>query len=382
MSRRCLTCLLFALLAVGCGGDQVPTGAGRDRLLLGSLAKLDGDAAQAVGMINGVEMAIREYNENPDSRYQIQLERRNTRGTPEGTDAASQDLARTERLVGVVGPFTDDEVEVAAPILERAGIPFLVPTVSTDSVPSSERGVFRRLVPSDRQEGQALAALIAGQVSGGIGIFRQEGDRGESFGAGAKQAIEALKRPVSRSEVIRSRQNFGALANSVIQAPPDAVLYGGAGDVGKALFDALRQAGYRGLFIASHELREVQRQGLGPGVIGSSLAADPSDSAVRAFASEYRRRFGTAPVPFALEAYEGAVMILEAVEEVEGNPSAVAQFLRLNRSFLGDSKMYEYDPSGSGELVNPPVWIYESVGGGWRLTGRSDRLQRRAPPRG
>jgi branched-chain amino acid transport system substrate-binding protein len=382
MSRRCLACLLFVLLAAGCGEEQPLPGAGRDILVLGSLAKLDGDAAQVLGMINAVEMAIREYNADQDSRYQLQLKRRNTKGTPEGTEAAAQDLARTERLVGVVAPVTEEEAEVAAPVFERAGIPFLVPTVSAASVPSADGRVFRRLIPNDRQEGQALAELIAAQVSGGIGVFHQEGDRGDSFEAGAKQAMEGLKRPVSRSEIIRSRQNFGALANSVIQAPPDAILYGGAGDLGKALFDALRQAGYRGLFIASHELREVHRPGVGPGVLGSSLAADPADAAISAFASEYRRRFGRAPLPFALEAYEGAVMILEAVEEVEGNSGAVAQFLRLNRSFLGDSKMYEYEPSGSGELVHPPVWLYESTEGGWRLTGRSDRLQRRTPPRG
>jgi ABC-type branched-subunit amino acid transport system substrate-binding protein len=378
MSRRRLACLLLFLLAAGCGGGQAPPRPGRDMLVMGSLGRIDADA-QVIGLINGVDMAIREYNGNRDSRYDVELKRLNTKGTPEGADGAAQDLAKTERLVGVVGPFGEPEVEVSAPIFERAGIPFLVPTVSTESVPPPERKVFRRLIPSDRQEGRALAEHTAGRVTGGIGVFRQEGEKGASFEAGAKEAMEALKRPISRLEVIRSR-NFGALANSVIQAPPDAIIYGGAGDVGKALADALRQAGYRGLLVASHELRETNPRGVGGGVLGSSLAADPADPSISTFSTEYRRRYRTAPVPFALESYEGAIMVLEAIEEVEGNAGAVAQFLRANRSFLGDSKRYEYDPSG--ELVNPPVWLYESTDGGWRLTGRSDRLKPPARPRG
>ncbi len=64
-------------------------------------------------------------------------------------------------------------------------------------------------------------------------------------------------------------------------------------------------------------------------------------------------------------------MLLEAVEEVEPKPKVVGEFFRLNRSFLGDSKTYDYDQKG--ELRSPPLWIYESKGGGWQLQGRSKR---------
>lgn len=65
-------------------------------------------------------------------------------------------------------------------------------------------------------------------------------------------------------------------------------------------------------------------------------------------------------------------MLLEAVEEVQGDPRDVTDFLKVNRRFRGDSKSYEFDDRG--EPLNAPVWIYESTNGGWKLSGRSDRL--------
>jgi ABC-type branched-subunit amino acid transport system substrate-binding protein len=112
--------------------------------------------------------------------------------------------------------------------------------------------------------------------------------------------------------------------------------------------------------------------GLGGGVASSSPAADPTESNARGFAAAYREKFDEAPMPFALEAYEGALMLLEAVEEVEAKPRDITEFFQQNRSFLGDSKRYEFDPTG--ELPEAPVWVYESGEGSWRLAGRSDRV--------
>jgi ABC-type branched-subunit amino acid transport system substrate-binding protein len=87
---------------------------------------------------------------------------------------------------------------------------------------------------------------------------------------------------------------------------------------------------------------------------------------------DYREKFDAFPVPFALEAYEGAFMLLEAIEEVDAKPREVTSFLQQNPGFLGDSKSYEFDPAG--ELPEAPVWIYESTDGFWKLAGRSDRV--------
>ncbi|MGH9198072.1 MAG: hypothetical protein ACRD1T_20355, partial [Acidimicrobiia bacterium] len=87
------------------------------------------------------------------------------------------------------------------------------------------------------------------------------------------------------------------------------------------------------------------------------------------FLANFRREFSEVPAPFAAEAYEGSLMLLEAVEEVEPRRQSVLEFLRSSPIFRGDTKTYEFE--ASGELVGPPIWLYEWRQGKWRHTGRS-----------
>ena len=107
-------------------------------------------------------------------------------------------------------------------------------------------------------------------------------------------------------------------------------------------------------------------------MISDSAAADPADPGAADFAGRFEDEFDSPAPQFALEAYEGSLMLLEAVEEVQEDPRDITRFLQLNRRFRGDAKPYEYDDRG--ELVKAPVWVYESTNGGWKLSGRSDRV--------
>ena len=324
-----------------------------------------------VGMIRGVRQAVAEYNGNDDTRYELELKEFNTQPAPGEAGAGESEIANTERLIGVVGPFALAEVEALGPAFENAGLPFIVPSVTSNGVPQDGWRNFRRLVASDRQEGKTLAAHAADRVGGAIALVTEDSAEGEPFAAGAREELDRLQRSPSRIDSIEAGDTPTSLAGALVRAAPEAILYGGGGATGKALLDSLRKAGFEGLLIASHQLRDTNPPGLGGGVVSASAGSDPADRRSFRFAGRYDDRFGSKPPNFALEAYEGALMLAEAVEEVRGNPRQIAEFLRLNRRFRGDSKNYEFDDRG--EPVDPPAWIYESTNGGWKLAGRSDQ---------
>lgn len=326
-------------------------------------------------MIHGVEQAVAEYNANPDSRYDVELKEFNTQPQPGEAGAGESAIANTERLIGVVGPLALPEVQALAPALESSGLPYMVPSVTGASVPADGWRGFRRLVANDRQEGRVLAAHALERVSGAIALVTEDSADGTPFAEGAREVLDAAQRPPSRTDTIEPGDPPITLSANLTTAAPEAILYGGGGASGKSLLDNLRKAGYQGVLVASHQIRELNPDGLGGGVVSSSSAADPADPDAARFAERYEDRFDAAPTPFALESYEGALMLLEAVEEVQGNPRTVTEFLKLNRKFRGDSKSYEFDDRG--EPLNAPVWIYESTNGGWRLSGRSDRPAQR-----
>lgn len=363
---------MLALLLVACGGSESASEAGREILVLGVLGTSETESPQILGMIRGVEQAVDEYNDNPDSRYDIELKEFNTEPQPGEAGAGESAIANTERLIGVVGPFALPAIQSLAPALESFGLPYMVPSVMAASVPDGGWRSFRRMVANDRQEGRALASYAAERVTGAIALVTEDSAEGEPFAEGAKEALEAAGRPASRTETVKPDDPPITLSGTLTKEAPEAVVYGGGGASAKSLLDNLRKAGYQGILVASHQIRELNPDGLGGGLISSSAAADPAGPAAERFKERYENRFDAAPTGFALESYEGALMLLEAVEEVQPNPRSVTEFLRQNRRFRGDSKNYEFDERG--EPVDSPVWVYESTNGGWKFAGRSDRM--------
>lgn len=338
---------------------------------MGVVGVADAKNPSLSGMINGAQLAVLQYNANPDSRYDIELKQLGTKAAPGEGGATSGDITKTERLIGVVGPFTEQDARDLGPAFEGAGMPFLVPVTAT-SVPQQGWKSFRRLNANDRREGGLLAEHAMRKVKGAIALITEEADSGGAFAAGAKERLDAASRAAARTETVEAKQGLGNLAASLVQGAPEAILFGGSGETGTALLEALRKANFKGLFVASHQLRDMHPKGLGVGVVSSSPGADLSEAAAQEFLEQYRQEFQTVPVPFALESYEGAIMLLEAIEEVAGKPKDVTEFLQQNRKFLGDSKGYVFDDTG--ELPKAPIWIYESITGNWKLSGRSDRL--------
>ena len=357
---------------MGCGSSEGAPPVGREILVLGVVGIADDNNPGLTGMIRGVELAVSQYNSGADSRYEIELKQLGTKAAPGEAGATAGDITRTERLIGVIGPFNEQDAAELGPAFDGAGVPFLVPPLSATSIPHPGWRSFRRLIANDRQEGEVLAGHATRKVAGSIVIVFEDSAPGQSFAAGAKESLEAEGRPPARTESVEASQGYGNLATSLVEGAPDAILFGGGGETGTALLDALRKADFQGLYIASHQLRDMHPQALGGGVISSSPGADSTDSSARSFVEDYREKFDAFPVPFALEAYEGAFMLLDAVEEVDAKPREVTQFLQQNPGFLGDSKSYEFDPAG--ELPEAPVWIYESTDGFWKLAGRSDRI--------
>jgi ABC-type branched-subunit amino acid transport system substrate-binding protein len=342
-------------------------------VVVGALGTFSGQGSEAAnGIVRGIELAIDEYNADPDRTFRAELSQSDTQGNPQAVAEGAQKLAGTERLIGVVGPYRAEEVEAAGPIFEASRIPFVVPSVPQRL--SSRWRSFRRLVADEQQAGTALASdEIRRSQAGRLAIFHDGSPGGSAFAEGARQGAEAGKGAVMRFESIEPKANLEELASTLAQDPPDAVIHAGHPERSAALVAALRRAGFQGRFLISECVKgggfTAAAGEPGEGTVAACVCADTQDRELIGFVSAHRRRFDAPPAPFAAEAYEGAIMLLEAVEEVEPRPEAIVEFFLSARSFLGITKSYEFNDQG--ELISPPVWVYELRSRTWRLIGRS-----------
>lgn len=375
MSRRRIW-FAAALFAVGCAPGFIPRAA-PERVTVGVIGSFSGEgAAVANGISRGIEMAISEYNGDSVNNFEARIERADTGGTPEGAAEAARKTASTELLIGVVGPFTGSEATGAGPVLDESGIPFLIPSVTDLSLTRSGWRNLRRLVSDDRQEGAAVARQVREMIrrtgGGRAAVIHDGSPSGSAFAEGVKAALENSGAGVARFNEVSGAVDWNARAVEIMKDPPAAVVHGGAADRAGALVGALRGAGFKGLFVASHQARDSafarSAGAAASGSISSCTCADPADPALEDFRDAYRGEFSESPPVHAIEAYEGTIMLLEAIQEVEPKPAEVGEFLRSARSFLGDTKLYQYAEDGG--LLTEAVWMDRFRDGRWRFLGR------------
>lgn len=373
---RVLTVLLAVALVAGIScSSPTPTPAARERLLIGTLGVFSGEAAQQnIHVIRGVELAIKQYNADPQSSYDVKLHREDTKGSADGATEAASNLAAAELLIGVVGPLSFDEAELAGPLLDQSQTPFLMPSVTNSELSGHGWISFRRLVADDRREGEAVAGEILSRTKK-VALIHDGAGPGIAFVEGARAVLESAKASVRILELPQrpGKNDWKTASASVMQEPPEVVAFAGPADKAGTLITNLRAAGYKGQYYTSHASRDPAFGQAGgeatAGAFSTCVCADPSDPRLNEFSVAFRAEFSERPPPFAAEAYEGALMLLEAVEEVEPKRQTLVEFFRSSPVFRGDTKRYEFE--GSGELLRPTVSLYEWQEAKWHPRGRT-----------
>lgn len=361
------------LLASACGETQSEVAAERQIVSVGVVGALSAEPGASV--LRGVQMAITDYNSNTESTFEARVLRVPVDGSPASAGQGAERLISAERIIGVISALSSQDSIAVGSLLDGQSIPFIVPNLQAMDIASAARTTFRRLIANDRQEGAQLLAEGASRSQTPAFLVHTPDPEGTAFVEGAKGHLEKINRPISKVEAINPKADMAALSAGIIQSGVQLVGFGGDGQVGRNLALALKKAGFRGSALFSRQIMSVKGSAsdLPDTFLVSSPSPDKNDPAISTFREAHRRRFSSEPGLFAIEAYEGALMLLEAIQEVEARPKEITEFLRLNRSFLGDSKEYNFDESG--ELLAPPIWLYQASGA-WRYLGRSDRAKR------
>lgn len=349
----------------------------RDRVTVAVLGGFSGGEPKvADGIAKGVAVAVDEYNGTSDARYEARVRRVDTAGTEEGARSAAQRVTALELLIGAVGPFTLGEAVGSGPILDQAGIAFVLPSVTDVSLSQHGWRGSRRLVSDDRQEGRAVAeganAMVARGTGAKIDLFSDGGPVANIFFQGAS-AVLGERKSLGVSGTL-PQGDLKQFAAGAVNDAPRAVIYSGAAGRGASLINELRAQGFRGRFIGSHEMKQDEfartAGAASEGALVSCTCSDTRDPKLDRFRTAYSARFGKPPPEYAAEAYDGAMMLLESIQEVDPRSETVAALLRSARSFLGDTKLYVFD--ADGVLQTEAIWLDQMRDGRWVFLKRAE----------
>jgi ABC-type branched-subunit amino acid transport system substrate-binding protein len=348
-------------------GDVLGTGSVKVALLLPLSAS--GSAASVAGALrNSAALAVSDF---PSADIQIVV--KDTRGTPEGAQAAAQ-AALAEGSEIILGPLFSSSVAAVGPVARAANVPVIA--FSSDASVAGNGVYLLSFLPE--AEVNRIVTYAAGQGRRSVAGLLPAGAYGQV-------AEGALQQTASRTgtRIVAIERYAGAdpaaaqrlAANAAGQA--DAVLMPDGPDAVATLAPALASAGVnlqstKLLGSGQWDTPEMRAQ---PALVGAWYPA-PDPKGFNGFSGDYQGRFGTTPPRLATLGYD-AVSLAAALsrlgsgqrfsEAVLTNPSGfsgldgIFRFTRDGRSERGLAVL-EIAPGGTTRVIDPAPGSFAQAG--------------------
>ena len=316
-------------------------------------AELEGAEATATAPYQAVELAFDAAANDGALVAPLRLVAFDVRGgDADRLDEIASAIADDPRFVGAI--VSPDVVGQAA-VVSRLQVPVLSLS-SRDRVEGRHPGTWIRLVPPVDVLGRAAGAWVAPDIAADP-LCVSPGDDGSRFASAAASASGAkhVEPSISPGEV--TAQTCGAVV--------------WAGDVDAAIELVSSLGRPRPTVVGGPTIRDPRFvREAGPaanGTLSVCGCADLSTSlSLRAqrFVQVFQSEYGLSPGPGAVEAWDGARLLVRALAGVT-TPADLASALAEVRAFDGLGGRYEIAPDGELSNAQAHVYRYRVEGGRW-----------------
>jgi branched-chain amino acid transport system substrate-binding protein len=363
-----------------------PSGAADKTIKVGITLPLTGaDAEDATLIKNGAVMAIEEANAKGGvASYKIDTVIYDSGTATAGQYDPAQAATNTKKLVAEplvvanVGPMMSGEGKAMAPILSEADLATITPSSTNPDITNPAmaaqfrpkgRAIYFRTVTTDAFQGPNMANYMA-QVLKTKSVYVLD-DSG-AYGVGIadafqKQAEKIGVKVLGRDQLNPKEADYTTVLTKIKSLKPDALYYGGVAQAGvklaKQAYDIIPnmlKAGGDGVQGASF------LKGVGFPAANGWYATNASphmleDPSVQEWIKKYQTRFKTLPNDYAITAYDGTLVVLDAIKRVadsgkEMNRSNVRDAMQATKlkTLQGDISFDEH-----GDMLSKVVSVFQ-----------------------
>jgi branched-chain amino acid transport system substrate-binding protein len=325
------------------------------------------NAALGINMLNGIQLAVDEANESGELDFMVEIESLDSQGDPAQAPPLAQGAAADDSVVAVIGPSFSGETAASGPIYEQAGLPFLSPSATNPDLSQNGWEYFFRTVATDATQGPVAARFIYENLGATqVAVVDDASEYGKGLADIVEQSLtENGATIVLREGVEAGTQDYSAVVGQIAQSGAEALFYGGyfsdAGLIRRQLVDNgagdITFVSDDGAF--DNALVEVAGADAAEGVWVTFPGADPL-SADPAFLEAYNAAFDADPGAFTIEAYQNALILTQALQEVGCDRTAIRDFLD---EFSGEvfGKQIEFDDNG--DIAAQTFFVYQVENG-------------------
>ncbi|HVO50254.1 MAG TPA: ABC transporter substrate-binding protein [Thermoanaerobaculia bacterium] len=308
MARNACSALVLTALVAGApsarGADGAP-------VVVGLL--LPPDEPEAAGIRQGTLAAAEEANESPGPRVTVAVRGKTGAWGSDASEAAL--LVMDDAASALIAPPSGTASHLVLQVSGRTAVP--VASLCPDaSVTRTSIPWMVRVVPSTRDEARALFAGTP-PASRWL-VFVPPGRAGREAAHDLSSSAVAGGRSIVRTVETDGRFPDAALREIVEAARPDAILVWLDAAPASRLVRSLREAGFTGTLAGPMRLASPafsREAGSSADGLLVPAAAAGGGAAASAFASRYRRLFGTEPGLAAASAHDAAKLLIDTLRK-------------------------------------------------------------------
>lgn len=362
LSRR----TLLTSLAIAAAALATPMAQAQSAkvLKLGSILSLTGPNA-SIGKegVFGAEYAVKQVNAAGGVRigadtYSLQLVNIDDESKVERAVAAAERLINSDKVPVIFTTPASTTTLAVLPTLEKnktLGMSFVA---SAPAVISPELSYsFRSTLTSINNVNPSVDFLVKEKKVKTIAYLGRNDDWGRASGKAIIARAKSLGAEVTVEEYFDTGStDFSALLTKVRAANPDAVIGAAFIEDGVSLIKQYRELRMKPVFLSPSTIWSSPTflKAAGKNVEGVYVTTGSTTSdtpAIRAFAQQFEKSNGRKPLPFETTAYDGVMVVLEAMKKAgTTDPTAVRDTLR-NLEYKGVLQDYKFAGTNQSEVV-------------------------------
>ncbi len=362
--------LVIALMSAGVLQAQAA-----EEIKLGFAAPLTGAQAKyGKDMQNGIILAIEEVNaKHPKlngKEIKFVLLSEDDQADPKSGTNAAQKLVDA-KIAGMLGHFNSGTSIPASAIYHKANIPQIAMATAPEYTKQGFKTTFR-MMTSDTQQGSVIGKFAAAKLGfKKIAVIDDATAYGKGLADEFETAAKANGAKIVKHEFTNDKaSDFKAILTNIKKTDAQAIFFGGAEGQAAPLVQQLKALGMNIPVLAGEmvktanfiKLADKASEGTIASLAGLPLEQMPDGAAYKA---KYEKRFGTKVETYSPYAYDGAMIMMNAILKAGSTESAKYLPILANTNSTGvASKKISYD--GKGDLKDGSISIYKVSGGKWQ----------------
>lgn len=377
-----LAVIIAAGLMAGCGGSKKEAA---NEITVGASFELTGNVANyGKSTLNGFKLGIEEINKSGGiNGKQIRIVESDNKSEPAEAGNAVTKIITQDRVVAVVGPATSGCVAASEPIATASKIPLIAPCATAPEITVGKDGKVKpfifRAAFIDPFQGKVMADFALNNLK--VKKVAILNDASSDYSKGLAQVfrneVESRGGTVVLQEAFLAKDiDFKAALTKIKAANPDAIYVPGYYEEVAKIIKQAREMGIKAPLLGSDgwdspKLVEIAgAAAVNNTFFSNAYSAEDPDPGVQKFIKLYRDKYQKTPDVFALEGYNSALILANAMKKAGTEGPKLAEAIAQTKDLAVPNGTFSYDKDHNPittaliiEMVNGKQSVREKIGG-------------------